>query len=750
MRLGWLWLVGVVAVGSGCAEEAELESTAEPVTSITWTNVVGASATGNDLVKTAAGTLWDAGASSVEGLAGDGYVEFTTGENTTDKMAGLGNGDSDQGYADIAFAIRLNGSGSVAVFEGGVQRGSFGSYRAGDAFRVQVLDGVVTYWRNGLLLYTSAAAASFPLVVDTSLRTPGATIQDVVIEDLVFWKAVRRSHAVASDLVKTDPNDSWNAGAVSRATLAGDGFVQFTTAENTTDKIGGLGSDNSGVGYADVEFGIFLRSTGRFSVYEAGTSRGGFGRYVAGDVFRVQVVGGVVSYWKNGVRFYTSLVTPSFPLMLDTSLRTPGASIEGAKLVEGVGEEVCLTETQRISGESFPAGEFGVLLGAEVSAATGLLVAGTYYAEPPFAAVYRPGVSGWELEQVLTRNDGQTFHYAESIATDGDTIAVSDSSDTSTYHGAIFLYRNDGTQWVEDGLVTGCTNGTAIGENVAIAGNRVVTGASISSDATLGGRAYVFRRTPGNGWVREAILTPPNAGFGDSFGAAVAIAGDRVFIGAPTRDTRGQNAGAVFIYRHDGTAPPAVKCADLTPGPWQLEAVLFASNIQANDWFGYRLAVSGSGSELLAGNPQMGTWTGPLGERVANGPGTVHLFSWSGSGWHETAKLEGSRAPSTPIDSQSWFGNSLAFGGPDSGAPSFFVVGHGDAQTAWVFRSVGGGAWAEAARLADPEGQAQSGYGSQVAATDDSALVAAPSWDATATPNAGAVYNLELFECPAP
>ena len=65
------------------AEEQVGERTAA-MTPVTWTDTVGVSAAGNDLTKTAPQTAFNAGAVSVESLSGDGFVEFTTGEATTD------------------------------------------------------------------------------------------------------------------------------------------------------------------------------------------------------------------------------------------------------------------------------------------------------------------------------------------------------------------------------------------------------------------------------------------------------------------------------------------------------------------------------------------------------------------------------------------------------------------------------------------------------------------------------------------
>jgi hypothetical protein len=67
------------------------------------------------------------------------------------------------------------------VYEGGVLRGSFGSYATGDVIRVAVTAGVVRYSKNGVVFYSSTAVPSYPLLVDTSLFHNGATIRGVVI-----------------------------------------------------------------------------------------------------------------------------------------------------------------------------------------------------------------------------------------------------------------------------------------------------------------------------------------------------------------------------------------------------------------------------------------------------------------------------------------------------------------------------------------------------------------------------------------
>jgi hypothetical protein len=324
---------------AGCVESAEDEAigVSSSTVAITWSDMVGVTASGNDLTKTSGVSAWSAGAASVESIAGDGYVEFTTAEASTAKMAGLSVGDAGQHYSDIDFAIHLKTTGRVGVYEGGVLRGgNFTSYVAGDVFRIEVTAGTVTYSKNGAPFYVSSLSPTGPLVVDTSLYTPGATVDDVVlVSTSITWQNVVGVSTTGTSLTKTSNLSRWNAGASSVETLAVDGYVEFTSPANTTAKMAGLSLGDSGQNYADIDYAIWLKANGVFGVYEAGVLRGtNFGTYVSGDLFRVEVQGGVVTYSKNGgAPFYTSTVVAAGPLGVDASLLTPGASLTGIRLV---------------------------------------------------------------------------------------------------------------------------------------------------------------------------------------------------------------------------------------------------------------------------------------------------------------------------------------------------------------------------------------------------------------------------------
>ncbi len=269
-------------------------------------------------------------------MKGEGFLEFTTSEATSHKVAGLSHGNTNTDFADVDFGVLLTSSGMVYVYESGTSRGVFGTYVAGDRFRVAVVGGVVKYRRNGVLFYTSVGVPAYPLLVDTALYSAAATIADVVLSgdlgEAVTWTATAGVSTSTGTLTKTGA-PGWNAGAIStRAIASGDGFVSFTTNEATTHKLIGLSTGNTDSNYTDVYFAILLASNGTYYVFESGVSRGVFGGYLSSDRFQVAVEGAVVKYLRNGAVFYMSAVAPVYPLLVDTALFTPGATLRDVVL----------------------------------------------------------------------------------------------------------------------------------------------------------------------------------------------------------------------------------------------------------------------------------------------------------------------------------------------------------------------------------------------------------------------------------
>jgi len=299
------------------------------VQNVNWTNVSSTvTATGNGIQKMSGTNAWDSGAVSTQTIAsGNGYVDFTPGEAVTWRMCGLGNGDSSAFYSDIEFAFFMDGGGGLSIYESGNLRGSFGSYAASDHLKVAVENGVVKYYRNGTLLYTSTVTPQYPLLVDTSLNTVNSGVYNVVLANNVqnvAWTNVSSAvTATGNGVQKMSGTNAWDSGAVSTQTIAsGNGYVDFTPGEAVTWRMCGLGNGDSSAFYTDIEFAFFMDGGGGLSIYESGNLRGSFGSYAASDHLKVAVENGVVKYYRNGELLYTSTVTPQYPLLVDTSLNT--------------------------------------------------------------------------------------------------------------------------------------------------------------------------------------------------------------------------------------------------------------------------------------------------------------------------------------------------------------------------------------------------------------------------------------------
>lgn len=184
---------------------------------VTWTDLIGVTALGNSLTRSAPETTpgaFDAGAASVQWVTrGDAYVEFSAAETNLSHVIGFAQipdgcafpcPDADPSLADISFAISLNRDGNFYLIEGGVLlmgpgvNGSFGTYTAGERFRVSLRDhadgtATVTYSRlvgacgvgvpcpETVFFTHTGGTPRYPFRVDASFRETAATLGDVRI-----------------------------------------------------------------------------------------------------------------------------------------------------------------------------------------------------------------------------------------------------------------------------------------------------------------------------------------------------------------------------------------------------------------------------------------------------------------------------------------------------------------------------------------------------------------------------------------
>jgi RHS repeat-associated protein len=144
---------------------------------VKWIEKVGVDETGDELVKTAPSGAYDAGARTQNYLSqeDDGWFEVTI-QNNYRVLFGLADSNIDANYTSIDYAIYMSPGWGLYVYENGVQKGSFGTYTAGDVMRVERSNRLVSYKKNGVTFYTSLVSSASQLFGDVSLFYTGDKI----------------------------------------------------------------------------------------------------------------------------------------------------------------------------------------------------------------------------------------------------------------------------------------------------------------------------------------------------------------------------------------------------------------------------------------------------------------------------------------------------------------------------------------------------------------------------------------------
>ncbi len=154
---------------------------------ITWTNLVKCTVSGGILSKNAGlNDSPDAGANSLQQInSGDGYVEFSASGAAKNRYLGLTKNYAGVGYKSMNFALHLTtlaqGGGFIAEARENNVYKSGTTYTSGSIFRIAIEAGVVKFYRDGTVFYTSPTNPVYPLVVDTTLLDLNGEISNAVI-----------------------------------------------------------------------------------------------------------------------------------------------------------------------------------------------------------------------------------------------------------------------------------------------------------------------------------------------------------------------------------------------------------------------------------------------------------------------------------------------------------------------------------------------------------------------------------------
>jgi hypothetical protein len=322
-------------------------------------------------------------------------------------------------------------------------------------------------------------------------------------------------------------------------------------------------------------------------------------------------------------------------------------------------------------------------------------------------------VNASTVETKLTAPDADRGdEFGRAVAVQGNIAVVGAPHHAGTGAAYVFEKTTTGWQLQEKLFAPDPATSRTFGASVAIDGDRIVVGDP--GDETIdivSGAAYVFVRTFTK-WTPEAkLIGSENSAF-DSFGFSVAIKGDRIVCGAfGNSDLNQTEVGSAYVFRR-------------TNGLWLQQQELTANDGASFARFGLSVTMNEDTVAVGAdGDSELGFFSG-----------AVYVFTFDGSNWIQQQKLHAQDATAGTS-----FGYHLAMDGDTVviGAP-LDQVGTHTLGAAYVFtrRSQG---WLQDRKLVAKDSDTFDGYGWRVAINGDTIAVGSMN-DHDAALSGGAAY----------
>src|SRR6056300_976301 len=196
---------------------------------------------------------------------------------------------------------------------------------------------------------------------------------------------------------------------------------------------------------------------------------------------------------------------------------------------------------------------------------------GTYTAEVKGSNVYAIELSkvvsainnapDWretQFQLLYSENPNQNDRFGSVVDIDGDYACIGSGYDDTNAvdKGAVYVFHKSNGVWTyQDILQPDSTSEdfAVLNSSLSIHGDTIAAGAQANDTGGNDfGAVYVFRRN-GTSWSKEAKLQSNDVQTSDNFGSGVGIYGDYIVGGAYAEDTGGSRAGSAYIFKRTGT-----------------------------------------------------------------------------------------------------------------------------------------------------------------------------------------------------
>ncbi len=233
----------------------------------------------------------------------------------------------------------------------------------------------------------------------------------------------------------------------------------------------------------------------------------------------------------------------------------------------------------------------------------------------------------WLETQILLPPESDTFAMGWAVEIDGDRAVVgAKGASIGSGKGKAFVYERNESGWVKVKTIKPPVGypGDAFGAALALQGERLVVGASygyVGTSEGVEGKAYLFEVWPPgtSAWILRQVFAPADLDDFDRFGQDVALDGDRILVGAPEHDLPVMHVGAVYEFQ-------------LVSGLWTQTAKISSEDLTPGTNFGWSLDLREAKAVI-----------GARGDgSVAPLSGAAYLYELGSEGWSQAAKFTGS------------------------------------------------------------------------------------------------------------
>lgn len=294
-------------------------------------------------------TSWDAEAEALpqywlyEGQ--DAYYEFSIPPTLLDS-GGLFQVSIQNTYtnsANLLYSWYFAKNTAMAFISGGGSYSHSGNVSSSTKLGLGIENGQITFYLDGKKVLQDSNIPTYPLKLYGLTMELNHYMENIFLKrsprmnyetKLLPWTGLNNTTIGSNnEIIKTSGGSAWNAGGVSQIEVKGDTSIEWINSSTGQYALG-----LSKVSTKEHPLDHQIRISGTTWYINEGTAtdiKSGTGVAI-GDVFRIILTtlgaNGIISYYKNDTLLYSSIVNPTIPYYVDTSIYTQGATIEGAKI----------------------------------------------------------------------------------------------------------------------------------------------------------------------------------------------------------------------------------------------------------------------------------------------------------------------------------------------------------------------------------------------------------------------------------